>query len=56
MLLELLSLLGSALEERFTQHLILLTLTAYFLRYWSNGAKTDRDRNLHGRVVLLTVR
>ena len=27
----------------------------YYLKLWSSGRRTDRERDLHGRTVLLTV-
>lgn len=55
MLIELLSFLGSGLETKYALHLIILAVSTYLLRFWANGANTDRERDMHGRVVLLTV-
>lgn len=56
MLVQLLAFLGSLTEGRFAIHLGVFAISAYLLRFWANGAKTDRERDMHGRVVLLTVR
>lgn len=55
MLVQLLSFLGSLTEGRFAIHIAIFAISAYWLRFWANGAKTDRERDMHGRVILLTV-
>lgn len=36
--------------------LIVGVFTIYYLNAWSSGKRTDRERDLHGRTILLTVR
>ncbi len=56
MLFELLSFLGGVVSRPYAGHAIVLCIVLYALRVWSNGARNTRDRNMHGRVVVITVR
>lgn len=56
MLFELLSLLGDLASRPYAGHVIVLCLVLYALRVLSNGPRNTRDRDMHGRVVVITVR
>ncbi|KAF8320394.1 hypothetical protein DL93DRAFT_1839095 [Clavulina sp. PMI_390] len=54
MLVQLLEFLGSLSEHQYAIPSVVFIVIYLVLRSWADGAKTDRDRNMHGRVVLLT--
>jgi len=55
MLFQLLSFIDSLVERPYALHIVVGIAFTYAVRLWANGGRTDRDRNMHGRVVLLTV-
>ncbi|KAF8342747.1 uncharacterized protein EI90DRAFT_3115297 [Cantharellus anzutake] len=54
MLFELLSLLGGAASRPYAVPFILICFILYAIRLWSNGPRNPRNRNMHGRVVVIT--
>jgi hypothetical protein len=44
------------IPSRYITHIIAGAIIALFFRAYSQGRKTDRERDLHARYVLVTVR
>jgi hypothetical protein len=47
--------LSKTVSSSFYLPLIVGFLGVYYLKGWSSGKRTDRERDLHGRTILLTV-
>jgi len=47
--------LSKTVESYFYLPLIAGFIGVYYLKAWSSGKRTDRERDLHGRTILLTV-
>lgn len=56
MLVQFFALFGHLSNKRYAIETALALIAAYALRLWSNGLVRQRsDRNMHGRVVVVTV-
>lgn len=56
MLVQLIALLGHFANKAYAIETLLALIAAYTLKLWANGFVRQRsDRNMHGRVVVITV-
>ena len=55
MLIQLIDFLGTIATTRYVTHVAAISIALLALRLWANGRENTRDRDMHGRVVVLTV-
>lgn len=56
MVLKILDAVGSAiLPEKYYSHVILAVIAVITVYTFAQGRKTNRERDLHGRTILITV-
>jgi hypothetical protein len=48
--------LTAVISSKYYVHAILTFITVFVFRAFSQGRTTNRERDLHGRVILVTVR
>jgi hypothetical protein len=48
--------LTAILPSKYYVHAVLTLITVLIIRAFSQGRSTSRERDLHGRVILVTVR